>query len=66
MLFLVRINGCILVRFSWIKMNMPDRIIDDKWINLECWNMSAFFYLIDMNNKDCLSNMINGEIRINE
>ena len=52
LLFLLRINGLILVCSSWIKIDMPDRIIDDEWIKTECWNMSALFSSsIDMNSE---------------
>ena len=32
LLFLLKINGCLFVRLSWIKINMTDIIIDDEWI----------------------------------
>ena len=48
MLFILRINGCLFVRLSWIKINMPDKIIDDEWIKtLMLENVCLVFSLLD-------------------
>ena len=51
-LFLLKINVCLLVRLRWIKTNMPDRITCDEWI--KNWILEDnFLYLssIDINSE---------------
>ena len=42
MLFLLRIDGCLLIRLGWIKISMPDKLTCDEWI--KNWMLENNFF----------------------